>query len=142
MLALPMATTWRRRRSPSPDVMDDVARALSEGEVPTETPGRRAKAAPDEGRVRPGTKEGRSRSHSPSSEDPTRHTRHIRELSSKRPVAREMQLYKLRPPPGSTAVGRRRRRCRSPKVDGGRLQKAAPEASLASKKDLLALPPH
>ncbi len=32
---------------------------------------------------------------------------------------------------------RRRRRCRSPKVDGGRLQKAAPEASLASEKDLL-----
>ena len=55
----------------------------------------------------------------------------------------QMQLYKLRPPPGATAVsGRRRRRCRSPKVDGGRLQKAAPEASLASEKDLLALPPY
>jgi hypothetical protein len=55
----------------------------------------------------------------------------------------QMQPYRLRPPPAATGVsGRRRGRCRSPKVDGGRLQKAAPEASLASEKDLLALPPH
>jgi hypothetical protein len=55
----------------------------------------------------------------------------------------QLQLYKLRPLPGATAVsGRRRRRCHSPKVGGGRLQKAAPEVSLASEKDLLAFPPH
>jgi hypothetical protein len=55
----------------------------------------------------------------------------------------QLQLYKLRPPPGATAVpGRRRGRCRSPKVDDGRLQKAVPEASLASEKDRLTLPSH
>ncbi len=55
------------------------------------------------------------------------------ESSSKRPVARarcSYISYALRPV--SQAVGRRR--CRSPKVDGGRLQKAAPEALLARKK--------
>ncbi len=55
----------------------------------------------------------------------------------------QLQLYKLRPPPGATAVpGHRRERCRFPKVDDGRLQKAAPEASLASEKDRLTLPSH
>jgi hypothetical protein len=100
-------------------------------------------APPDEEGAWPGTEEGRSRSRSPSSEDPTRHTGHTVELSSKRPVARVNEAVKLRPPPGATAVsGCRRERCRSPKVGDGRLQKAAPEASLASEKDQLTLPSH
>ncbi len=64
--------------------------------------------------------------------------------SYKRPVVRASAAIKLRPPPGATAVLQAVgwRRCRSPKVDGGRLHKAGPESSLARKKDLLAPPPY
>jgi hypothetical protein len=62
--------------------------------------------------------------------------------SSKRPVARIVRLYKLRSLASAMALSQAvgQRRCQSPKVDGGRLQKAAQGASLARKKSSLAPP--
>ncbi len=55
--------------------------------------------------------------------------------SSKRPIARIVRLYKLRTLASAMALSQAvgQRRCHSPKVDGGRLQKAVQEASLAGK---------
>ncbi len=97
------------------------------------------------GRVRPGTQESRSQSRSLSPEDPTRHTQQLyRVLLQKASCWGMMQPYKLHTLAGATAVSQTigQRRCHSPKVDGGKLQKAALEASLARKKDVLAPQPY
>jgi hypothetical protein len=65
-----------------------LKKASSKAEVPADDAKAKGKGSAYEGQVRQRTKESRSRSRSPSSEDPTRHTVHTRELSSKRPVAR------------------------------------------------------
>jgi hypothetical protein len=61
-----------------------LTKASSKAEVPTDDAKARGEGSAYEGRVQPRTKESRSRSRSPSSEDPTRHTEHTRELSSKK----------------------------------------------------------
>jgi hypothetical protein len=81
-----------------------MTKAPSKAKVPTDDAKARGEGSAYEGQVRPRTKESRSRSRSTSPEDPTKHTKHTEELSSKRPDARAVQLYKLRPPPGATAV--------------------------------------
>ncbi len=84
----------------------------------------------EHGRVRPGTKDCRSRSRSESSGGPTRY-KQCWNLLLHRPAARDNAAYRsyalrpvLRP---CLAVGRRQ--CRSPKAGVGELHKAAPEVS-------------
>jgi hypothetical protein len=142
MLATPMATTWWQGRRPSPDVVDDVDERLIQGRSQDRRrQGEGRKAPPTRDEYGQGPKRAEAVARLLKIQPDIQIT-----LESSPPKGRllgQMQPYRLRPPPGATSVsGSRRRRCRSPKVDGGRLQKAAPEASLASKKDLLALPPH
>ncbi len=74
-----------------------LTKASSKAEVPADDAKAKGEGSAYEGRVRPRTKESRSRSRSPSSEDPTRHTEHTRELSSKRPVTRASAGVKATP---------------------------------------------